>query len=177
MEYSPSAKELSHFPFLKKAQDHVRGRFASLDSLLKDKKGEALIERALARIQDAITPKKTFAPEVTGTPEDEIAAYALARIIVSCVNDRQLDRPADPVRSGAGILFSRQGRGLEPELPAGRRGILPALRRACRRTRHTDHAGPDAARRLRGTGGAPARGPVPPRQPPAGEGFRDDQKR
>jgi DNA primase large subunit len=90
MEYSPSAKELSHFPFLKKAQDHARGRFASVDSLLKDKKSEALIERALVRVQEALTPKKMFAPEVTGTPEEEIAGYALARIIVSCVNDRQL---------------------------------------------------------------------------------------
>lgn len=90
MVYTPSAKELSHFPFLKKAQDHVKGRFLSLDSLLKDRKGEALVELALARIQDAITPKKNFAPEVTGTPEDEIAGYALARVVVSCVNDRQL---------------------------------------------------------------------------------------
>jgi len=90
MVYSPSAKELSHFPFLKKAQDHARGRFSSLDSLLKDKKGEALIERALTRIQDAITPKKSFSPEVTGSADDEIAGYALARVVVSCVNDRQL---------------------------------------------------------------------------------------
>ncbi|MGB7788053.1 DNA primase regulatory subunit PriL [Methanoregula sp.] len=90
MVYSPSAKELSHFPFLKKAQDHVKGRFSSLDSLLKDKKGEALVERALARIQDAITPRKTFTPEVSGSTEDEIAGYALARVVVSCVNDRQL---------------------------------------------------------------------------------------
>jgi DNA primase large subunit len=90
MVYSPSAKELSHFPFLKKAQDHVKGRFSSLDSVLKDKKGEALIERALTRIQDGITPKKNFSPEVTGPVDDEIAGYALARVIVSCVNDRQL---------------------------------------------------------------------------------------
>jgi len=90
MEYSPSAKELSHFPFLKKSQDHIKGRFATLDAVLKDKRGEALVERALARVQDAITPKKTFTPDVTGTPEEEIAAYALARIIVSCVNDRQV---------------------------------------------------------------------------------------
>jgi DNA primase large subunit len=90
MEYSPSAKELSHFPFLKKAQDHIKGRFATLDSVLKDKRGEALVERALTRVQDAITPKKTFSPEVTGSAEDEIATYALARIIVSCINDRQM---------------------------------------------------------------------------------------
>jgi len=90
MVYTPSAKELSHFPFLKKAQDHVKGRFASLDAVLKDKRGEALVDRALARVKDAITPKKTFTPNVSGTPEEEIAAYALARIIVSCVNDRQM---------------------------------------------------------------------------------------
>jgi DNA primase large subunit len=51
MDYSPSAKELSHFPFLKKAQDHVRGRFSSLDSLLADPRNETLIERSAARVQ------------------------------------------------------------------------------------------------------------------------------
>ena len=90
MEFSPSAKELSHFPFLKKAQDHIKNRFSSLDSLFSDKKGEILIDRALVRIQDAITTKKTFAPEITGTADDEIAGYALARVIVSCVHDKTL---------------------------------------------------------------------------------------
>jgi DNA primase large subunit len=90
MDFLPSAKELSHFPFLKKAQDPVKTRFASLDSLLTDPRGEALIGLAVARIQDAITKKKSLAPEVTDSPEDEIAGYALARIIVSCVNDKQL---------------------------------------------------------------------------------------
>jgi DNA primase large subunit len=90
MEYSPSAKELSHFPFLKSAQDHVRGHFASVDSIIQDKKGSALVERALSRLQEAITPRKVFEPDVAGSPDEEIAAYALARIIVSCVNDRQL---------------------------------------------------------------------------------------
>ena len=90
MAFSPSAKELSHFPFLKKAQDLVRGRFSALDSLLADKKGEVLIEGALGRIRDAITQKKTFAPEITASAENEIAGYALARIIVSCARDRTL---------------------------------------------------------------------------------------
>ena len=90
MDFSPSAKELSHFPFLKKAQDHIKGRFSSLDFLFTDKKGEVLIDNAIRRIQDAITVKKTFAPEITGSADDEIAGYALARIIVSCVNDKTL---------------------------------------------------------------------------------------
>ena len=90
MDYTPSPKELSHFPFLKKAQDHVKARFSTLDSLLKEPKGEALINRAVLRVQDSISPKKIFAPTVSDSVDDEIAAYALARIIVSCVNDKQL---------------------------------------------------------------------------------------
>jgi DNA primase large subunit len=90
MDFNPSAKELSHFPFLKKAQDHIKSRFSSLDSLFNDKKGELLIDSALGRIQDAITIKKTFTPEITGSADDEIAGYALARIIVSCVHDKTL---------------------------------------------------------------------------------------
>ncbi len=90
MEYVPSGKELSHFPFLKKAQDHIKSRFTSLDSLLKDPKGDALAARSLDRIKDAITPKKLFLPKVSDSPEEEIALYALARIMVSCINDKQL---------------------------------------------------------------------------------------
>ena len=90
MEFVPSGKELSHFPFLKKAQDPIRSRFASLGKLLGTPKGEILVSEAVTRIREAVTPKKTRVPEVLASPEDEIAAYALARIIVSCINDKQL---------------------------------------------------------------------------------------
>jgi DNA primase large subunit len=90
MDYKPSPKELSHFPFLKKAQDHIKVRFSTLDSLLKGPKGEALISRAITRVQESISSKKISAFEVSDSVDDEIAAYALARIIVSCVNDKQL---------------------------------------------------------------------------------------
>jgi len=90
MEFVPSGKELSHFPFLKKAQDPIRSRFASLGTLLGTPKGEALVSLAVARIQEAVTPNKARIPAVCDSPEDEIAAYALARIIASCVNDKQL---------------------------------------------------------------------------------------
>jgi DNA primase large subunit len=90
MEFVPSGKELSHFPFLKNAQDPIRTRFTSLGTLLGTPKGDALISLAVARIQAAISQKKNRATEVHDSPEDEIAAYALARIIVSCVNDKQL---------------------------------------------------------------------------------------
>ena len=41
MDYSPSAKELSHFPFLKKAQDHVKNFFPPIDVLLTERKGRS----------------------------------------------------------------------------------------------------------------------------------------
>ncbi len=76
MDFAPSAKELSHFPFLKKAQDHIKARFSSLDSLLKDTRGEVLISLAIERIEEALSPKKLFAPVVSDSADDEIAAYA-----------------------------------------------------------------------------------------------------
>jgi len=90
MEFAPSAKELSHFPFLKKAQEHIKVRFSLLETLLDEPKSEALVNSAINRIKEAITPKKNFDPKVADIPDEEIASYALARIIVSCVNDRQL---------------------------------------------------------------------------------------
>ena len=62
MDFVPSAKELSHFPFLKKAQDHIKAKFSSLDSLLKDSRGEILISRAGERIKEALAPKKNICP-------------------------------------------------------------------------------------------------------------------
>lgn len=90
MDFAPSAKELSRFPFLKKAQDHIKNRFSSLDALLRDRHGDALIESAVTRIQDALASKKKADYEISLSTEDEIASYALARIIASCINDRQL---------------------------------------------------------------------------------------
>ncbi|HNX18092.1 MAG TPA: DNA primase regulatory subunit PriL [Methanoregula sp.] len=90
MDFVPSGKELSHFPFLKKAQDPIRSRFTSLGSLLGTPKGEALVSQAIERITEAANPRKNRVPEVCESPEDEIASYALARIIASCVSDRQL---------------------------------------------------------------------------------------
>jgi DNA primase large subunit len=90
MEFVPSGKELSHFPFLKNAQGPIRSRFAALGTLLGTEKGQILVSFAVHRIQEAISQKKNRVPEVNDVPEDEIAAYALARIIASCINDKQL---------------------------------------------------------------------------------------
>ena len=77
MEFAPSAKELSHFPFLKKAQDHIKLRFSSLDALLVEPKGDALATHAISRIREAITPRKGFSPKVTDSADEEIAGCLL----------------------------------------------------------------------------------------------------
>lgn len=90
MEYSPSAKELSHFPFLKKAQDHIRKSFPPLDQLLKEKRGADLTDLAVRRINQALSSKKTIVAHFQHRDDEEIASYVLARIIVSCIGDKQL---------------------------------------------------------------------------------------
>jgi DNA primase large subunit len=90
MDYSPSAKELSHFPFLKKAQDHIKKSFPPVDQLLKEEKGTFLTDLAVRRINQALASKKTIAAHFQHRDDEEIASYVLARIIVSCVQDKQL---------------------------------------------------------------------------------------
>jgi DNA primase large subunit len=90
MDYSPSAKELSHFPFLKKAQDHIKKSFPPLDQLLKEEKGALLTELAVKRINQALSSKKTISAHFNVRDEEEIASYVLSRILVSCIQDKQL---------------------------------------------------------------------------------------
>jgi DNA primase large subunit len=90
MDYSPSAKELSHFPFLKKAQEYIKKTFPPVDQLLREKKGSFLTGLAVRRINQALAFKKTIAAHFQNRDDEEIASYVLARIIVSCVQDRQL---------------------------------------------------------------------------------------
>jgi DNA primase large subunit len=92
MDYSPSAKELSHFPFLKKAQEHIKKSFPPLDQLLKEEKGAFLVELAVKRINQAlaVAAKKPPVAHFPTRDDEEIASYVLARIIVSCIQDKQL---------------------------------------------------------------------------------------
>lgn len=90
MDYSPSSKELSHFPFLKKAQDHIKKSFPPIDQLLREEKGVFITGLAVKRINQALATKKTIAAHFQHRDDEEIASYVLARIIVSCIQDKQL---------------------------------------------------------------------------------------
>lgn len=90
MDYVPSAKELSHFPFLKKAHDHIKDNFPPLDILLKEKRGKIITDLALKRINQALSSKRTVIAHFQNRDEDEIASFVLSRIIASCIPDKQL---------------------------------------------------------------------------------------
>jgi len=89
MEYEPSGRELSHFPFLKKANDRIKN-FPPLEVLLKEERGKSITNLAVRRINQALSSKKTIITHFQTRDEDEIAGYVLSRIIVSCIGDAQL---------------------------------------------------------------------------------------
>jgi DNA primase large subunit len=90
MDFVPSAKELSHFPFLKKAQDHIKDIFPPLEVLLKEERGRIITELAVRRINQALSSKRTVIAHFKHRDDDEIASYVLSRIIASCISDKNL---------------------------------------------------------------------------------------
>jgi DNA primase large subunit len=90
MDFEPDLRHLARFPFLKKSQEFVKTRYSGFESLLSDPGKPHLLEAAERRITNALSGKKVFVRSHAPSPEDEIVSYALARIIVSCINDRTL---------------------------------------------------------------------------------------
>ncbi len=85
-------KELIKYPFLKESQQLARRHVESLEEFLESSPGAVALERAKERVVAALTFKKEFQDENTQNlkPELEIASYALARMLVSCIGDRSL---------------------------------------------------------------------------------------
>ncbi|MCK8519518.1 DNA primase regulatory subunit PriL [Methanoculleus sp. 7T] len=85
-------KELIKYPFLKESQQLARRHVESLEEFLGSSPGAVALERAKERVFAAISPKREFQDENAQSlkPELEIASYALARMLVSCIGDRSL---------------------------------------------------------------------------------------
>ncbi|MDD4566629.1 DNA primase large subunit [Methanoculleus chikugoensis] len=108
-------KELIKYPFLKESQQLARRHVESLEEFLGSSPGAAALERAKERVVAAVTFKKEFGDEDTRNlkPELEIASYALARMLVSCVGDRSLiDRLARYEAERASFFLAAE----EPEI-------------------------------------------------------------
>lgn len=85
-------KVLPKYPFLKESQELARRHVESLEEFLSGSAGTLALERAKERVLAALTHKREFEDETARNirPEFEIAGYALARVLVSCIGDRSL---------------------------------------------------------------------------------------
>jgi len=83
-------RDLAKYPFLKGAKAYVQSSGISIDSLIRahSGKGEDLMKMAAGRVKASLRP---FAFDETNTeitnPDDEIYAYAIARLLASCMDD------------------------------------------------------------------------------------------
>ena len=64
--------------------------FLPLMYLLRQERGKIIMDLALKRINQALSSKRTFIAHFQQRDEDEIAGFVLSRIIVSCIQDKQI---------------------------------------------------------------------------------------
>ncbi len=83
-------KDLAKYPFLKEALNLVSERAYSIENFLKSRFGERVSERAKLRIKSALNMEYHFEEIRPELPEEEILAYAVSRLIVSCMKERQM---------------------------------------------------------------------------------------
>lgn len=82
-------RDLLHYPFLPEAQKVLASRGISVDSLSKTDTGRNYLEKACRRVTFAIDGKELYPADNSGDNVSDIVTYVLARILVSCVKDRQ----------------------------------------------------------------------------------------
>ncbi|MDI6719431.1 MAG: DNA primase large subunit PriL [Methanomicrobiales archaeon] len=125
MKIELDLKDLAKYPFLKESQDFM-GTF-SLQAFLESDIGKNALERAVERVIAALAPRQE-GDESSSVSSDEmsvrreVAAYALARVLVSCSGDRFLmDRLARYEASRAAAF-------LELDEAVGRGRSAPGVR-------------------------------------------------
>ncbi|HJJ30829.1 MAG TPA: DNA primase large subunit PriL [Methanocorpusculum sp.] len=82
-------RDLLHYPFLPEAQKVLASRGISVDSLTKTESGRGYLEKAASRVMYAIDGKELYPSDTSGDNISDIITYVLARILVSCVKDKQ----------------------------------------------------------------------------------------
>ena len=101
-------KDLAKYPFLQEAHDMVSvGAYAPLDTFLKSNAGTFTTAKAVRRIQDAVNPPYRFENLLTEKPENEVLAYAIARLIISCADDVRLADRLAQYESERALYFFR----------------------------------------------------------------------
>jgi DNA primase large subunit len=99
MKVELDVKDLAKYPFLKESQEFIGNFSETLDRFLASNSGKVALKHASERVIDAIASRKEHQKgrkKAWKVPSDqtgvriEIASYALARVLVSCIGDRFL---------------------------------------------------------------------------------------
>jgi len=90
MTVSLDRRILPRYPFLKESQEIVRSYTDSLDAFLDQNQGRIALDQAHDRVHRAIMREDPHGETPAFPPEQELVGYVLARIIVSCMNDRRI---------------------------------------------------------------------------------------
>lgn len=118
-------QDLARYPFLEEAQEYVRDESGpSLTQILGLESGKSLLEKASRRVRDTLDQTKSGECGVYGKDaKEDLFTYVLARMLVSCINDRMLiDRLSRFEARRAYTWFVREDRDRMIEI-AGRIGI------------------------------------------------------
>jgi DNA primase large subunit len=103
-------KFLARYPFLKESQEYVGERVLDLDRFLSSGYGRLILNRGAERVMASIGFKGVLPGEQVGEPERALYSYALARVIVSCIGERDLiERLCRYEAAKATALFLEEG--------------------------------------------------------------------
>ncbi|MBN2734697.1 MAG: DNA primase large subunit PriL [Methanomicrobiaceae archaeon] len=84
-------KDLAKYPFLKEAQSLVNDRAYSVENFIKSEFGKKISAKAISRINSALNNNYIFEDDRQDNPEAEILSYAISRLVVSCMKERQMN--------------------------------------------------------------------------------------
>jgi DNA primase large subunit len=88
MRLAIEPRDLTHYPFLKESQDFLAARGIKMRDFTTSILGRQYLNAAIERVVCSINSKEIY-PESQDVVAD-IATYVLARILVSCIRDRNL---------------------------------------------------------------------------------------
>ena len=96
MRVALDLKDFVKYPFLKESQQFIGSYSDSIEEFIQTNPGKIALRYALGRVRDALGDQKNRENESLSPGSDSfgvklaVASYAIARILVSCQNDRSL---------------------------------------------------------------------------------------
>jgi len=96
MRVTLDLKDFVKYPFLKESQQFIGSYADSIEEFIQTNTGKIALRYALGRVRDALGDRENREKDSSSPGSDSfgvkqaVASYALARVLVSCQNDRSL---------------------------------------------------------------------------------------